>query len=181
MRADPVSRRYAEAVFSLAREQRDFEQWAQELDAIATVMSDPDAVALLNSVRVRPQEKALLIERTLAGVRPQALNLARLLVTKRRVDHAPAIRDAFRAMWDDERGIVHARAVTAVPLTEDEKARLTEQVTRTAGAGSEVQLENTVDPAILGGLILRIGDRVVDGSTRTRLVALRKRLEGVES
>lgn len=175
-RADIVAKRYAEAVFDLARERGDFEAWAQELDAIATLMSDPEAAAILSSVRVRPEAKAVFLERSLPGLRPEALSLARLLVANRRVAQAAAIRDLYRALWDEHRGIIHAQAVTAVPLDEEEKGRLTRRLADMTG--KQVVLETKTDPSILGGLIVRIGDRVIDGSTRTKLLALRKRMEG---
>lgn len=176
MRRDGVAKRYAAAVFELAREQGDFDEWASELDTLATVLSNPEVEAVLANTRVRSQEKDALLRHLLAGLRPAAINLARLLVANRRVSYAPAIRDAYRAKLDEQRGIVHARVTTAVPLSEQEKERLADRLAEITGG--RVELEAAVDPAILGGLIVRIGDRLIDGSTRAKLLALRRRLQG---
>jgi F-type H+-transporting ATPase subunit delta len=115
----------------------------------------------------------------LSGVRPTSLNLARVLIANDRVDYAPAIRDFFQAMLDARRGVVHARVTSAVPLADAEKAQLSNKLA--AMTGGQVDLQTEVNPDLIGGLVVRIGDRLIDGSVRAKLVALRRQLEGVAS
>jgi len=180
MRVDGVARRYAQAVFELARESGDLDKWSRDLDAVAAIMSDPEIAPILKSERVRDSEKIGLLEQLLAGVSPQGLNLARLLVKNSRVDYAEAIRLGFNAMLDSQRGIIHAGVTSAVPLGDEEKSQLISHLSEMTG-GAQVDLKTNVDPAILGGIIVRIGDRLIDGSVRAKLTTLRRQLEGVPS
>jgi F-type H+-transporting ATPase subunit delta len=179
MRVDRVARRYAQAVFELAQENGDFDAWARDLDRIASVMAQPEVASILRSERVRGADKTALLEQLLSGVRPTSLNLARVLIANDRVDYAPAIRDAFQAMLDARRGVVHARVTSAVPLADAEKAQLSNKLA--AMTGGQVDLQTEVNPDLIGGLVVRIGDRLIDGSVRAKLVALRRQLEGVAS
>jgi F-type H+-transporting ATPase subunit delta len=179
MRADSVAKRYAQAIFELATENGDYDAWARDLESIATVFGDADVAAVLKSVRVPSRDKEALLDRLLADVRPLGKNLARILVANGRIDHAAAIRDAYRERLDAQRGIVHADVTSAVPLSEEERRELLSRLSSMTGA--TVDLRSRVDPSILGGLIVRIGDRLIDGSTRAKLVALRKQLRGVPS
>jgi F-type H+-transporting ATPase subunit delta len=87
---------------------------------------------------------------------------------------APQVAEAFQELVDAERGIAHAVVTTAVPLSEGER----EAVAKRLGeiAGRQVLVETEVDVGIIGGLIARIGDKLIDGSTRSQLAALRRRL-----
>jgi F-type H+-transporting ATPase subunit delta len=179
MRVDGVARRYAQAVFELARESGNFDQWTRDLDAIAAIMSDAAVAPVLESERVRDADKVALIEQLLAGVSPLGLNLARLLVSNGRVDHAESIRDEFKSLLDTQRGIVHAHVTTAVPIGDEERALLVSRLSQMTGG--QVTLQSEVNPEILGGLVVRIGDRLIDGSVRAKLKTLRRQLEGVAS
>jgi F-type H+-transporting ATPase subunit delta len=104
------------------------------------------------------------------------LNLARLLVRKGRTNLAGDIAAAFRQLVDDESGIAHVYARTAVPIDEAELAALTTRLRDRTG--KNVVLETEVDPSLLGGIVIQIGDQLVDASTRARLQALRGSLVG---
>lgn len=104
----------------------------------------------------------------------QALNLAVLLLENGRVEQAAEVLAEFDTLADAAEGRVRARAVTAVELGEDERRRLEEDLARRFGG--KVRLETAVEPEIIGGLVLRVGDHLVDASVRARLQQLRRRL-----
>jgi F-type H+-transporting ATPase subunit delta len=107
-------------------------------------------------------------------IRPVELNLFRLLRSKTRLALGPSIASYFTELLDQERGVVRARLRTAVPL---DAAQLSAVQQRLAGqTGATVELEAEVDPAIMGGAILQVGDQLIDGSTRRRLQRLRQEL-----
>ena len=109
-------------------------------------------------------------------VQPLVLNLAKLLVTKGRSLDARAVADAFGHMADESEGIGHAEVTTAVELTPAQLVAIEQQLS--TSTGQSIRAVGFVDPRILGGLVVRIGDRLVDGSVRTRLRQLRRELEG---
>ena len=176
---DVAARRYAEAAYLLAHERGNEEAWSAGLDAMAALFGDERAQTLFESTRVPPSQKLGLVERALAGVDPLVLNLARLLARRRRTSLGPQIAEAFQELIDQEKGISHAIVTSAVPLSADDK-RAVERKLREITRG-DVTLDSEVDEGILGGLVVRIGDRLIDGSTRSRLIALKQRLEGARA
>lgn len=91
-----------------------------------------------------------------------------------RIEHIRTILAQYQTLEDETRGHIRARVTSAVPLTADQKRRLASLLV--AMSGTQVEIETVVDPSILGGLIVRLGDRLIDGSVRGRLQALRRRL-----
>ena len=122
-------------------------------------------------------EKLRLLDAGLkAYLSPLAMNLVRLLEQRGKVALAREIQVAFQAMLDDRRGVAHAVVTTAVPLADDERAAVAAKLS--AMTGKQVDVMSVVDASIIGGIVARIGDQLVDGSTRSRLAALKRSLEG---
>jgi F-type H+-transporting ATPase subunit delta len=173
---DVAAKRYAEAAYLIAHQDGTEEVWSAGLSAMSALFGDHQASALLESTRVPSVQKLQMVDRALAGVDPLVLNLARLLLRRNRTSLGPDIAQAFQELVDESKGISHATVTSAVPLSEaDERAvaqRLRE-ITR-----GEVTLQTEVDESILGGLVVRIGDRLIDGSTKSQLLALKRRLAG---
>jgi F-type H+-transporting ATPase subunit delta len=167
-------RRYAEAAFQIAREQGTGERWSEGLSLMAAIFSDPEVAAVMQEARISTADKMRLTERALEGVDPLVLNLARLLVHRGRTALAPQIAEALQELVDAERGIAHAVVTTAVPVSDAEARALAEKLSDISGR--QIVVETQVDEGIIGGLIARIGDRLIDGSTRSQLVALKRRL-----
>ena len=172
-----AARRYAEAAFELAKEGDLLDQWHEDLTTLAAVADDPGALAVLDNPKQPLAGRIALLERAMSGLPPQALNLAKLLLTRGRFALLPQISDLYHRMLDRERNIVRAEVVTAVPLADDDREAIRERLRAMTGA-ADVRLDAEVDPAIIGGLVARVGDRLIDGSTRTRLVQLKRRLAG---
>ena len=171
----PSARRYAEAIFDIATENDSFVQWSGDLQTIADFVGEADVAGLLANSRVPRAQKLRLLEAGLKGnISPLAMNLVRILDERSKLAIARDIQITFQEKFDESRGIAHAVVTTAVALSDDERnaigARLSEIT------GKQVDVTPVVDEAIIGGLIARIGDQLIDGSTRTRLRALKREL-----
>lgn len=173
---EPAARRYAEAAHLLATEDGKRDEWLAGLQALSALFGDPAAQRFFASSRVPAEKKRELIEKALAGSDPKVLSLALLLLRRNRTALGPQIAQAYQEIIDRERGVYHAVVTSAVPLSDAEKAEVQRKLQELTGG--QVELETQVDEDILGGLVVRIGDRLIDGSTRSRLVALKQRLAG---
>ncbi len=176
MRIEVAAKRYAQAAFDIAREKDELDRWVEDLRAIADLTTQPGVVELLASSRVPFEVKERLLRSVLVDISPLALNLARLLVQKGRIALAGQVRDEYQRLLDEHRGMAQALVLTAVPLSEDEERAVAQRLRELTG--KEIVLGRRVDPEILGGLVARVGDRLIDGSTRTRLLELRRKLAG---
>jgi F-type H+-transporting ATPase subunit delta len=176
MIVEAAAKRYARAAFAVALEQGDPRRWLGDLGELSELVARADVAALLQSDRVPDAEKGRLLKAALPDVAPGVLNLARLLVEKRRVRLVGQMRAEFSDLLDEHEGRARAVVTTAVPLSDQQKAEVAEKLG--AVTGKKVSVEQTVDPGILGGLIARVGDTLIDGSTRSRLLALKKALRG---
>jgi F-type H+-transporting ATPase subunit delta len=176
---DVAAKRYAEAAYLIARQDGKEDIWLEGLSSMATLFGSSDSQAFLQNSRVPPSDKAQLVEKALAGVDPLVLNLGRLLLRRGKTALGPQIREAFQELIDAAKGISHATVTSAVPLSASDVSAITEKLTTLTGG--PVVVATAVDDTILGGLVVRIGDRLIDGSTKSKLVALKKQLAGVPS
>ena len=168
-----AAKRYAQAAFEIAGESGDLRAWVDALETMAEFMGREDVGRVLSNSRVEPETKQRLIE---AGLDLPTLpkNLARLLVRKNRTALAGEIATSFRALVEQREGVARAKAVTAVELSEPERQALEQRLEKETGR--KVILETEVDPSLIGGVRVQIGDQLVDASTRARLSALRNNL-----
>jgi F-type H+-transporting ATPase subunit delta len=169
-----VARRYAEAVFDLAAKDNSYEAWAADLDRLGALLDVPIVAKALTSPAVPAREKLNVIAAEAPGLRPQTNNLVSLLLHRERLELLPDIARAYHERLNRMRGIAVAAVTTAVPLDESSRAQLAARLARYVG--QQIEMETTVDPAILGGVIARVGDLLLDGSVRGRLETLRRRL-----
>lgn len=173
--AGAASKRYARAIFELAREEGLVDRWAERLQTVRDILGRPEVTSVLANptidVRRREEAAAALLE---AHAGREVLNLARLLVGANRVGELDGIIEQFHLLADEDAGRVRATATTAVLLTRSDADKLQASLSRRLGR--EVRLHNQVDRAIIGGLVLRMGDRVIDASVATRLQQLRRQL-----
>jgi F-type H+-transporting ATPase subunit delta len=173
---DSAANRYAEAAFGLATDSGTQDQWRDDLASIAELVEHPQAGPYLLSERTSDTDKLRLLERSL-DISPLGMNLTRMMLHRGRLHMAPQVSAAYDRMLDKQRGIEHAEVTTAVPLSEAEQRAVAERLKQITGA-REVRMSNRVDPALIGGMIAQVGDRLIDGSTRTRLIQLKRSLAG---
>ncbi len=173
-----AARRYAEAIFELGDDAGTLDQWQEDLDVLSNVAGDGGALGVLENIKTPMEDRLSLLDRALTGMSPLAQNLARLLVSRGRLGLMPRIASIFDEMLDQHRNVARARVTSAVALSDDERQAVIARVKALTGA-SDVRLETVIDPAIIGGIVLRVGDQLIDGSTRARLIQLRRQLAGV--
>jgi F-type H+-transporting ATPase subunit delta len=168
----PTPRRYAQAAFELALEHDAVDQWSEDLQLISDAIEKADFFALLTAPQVPERIKYQGVDTVLAGAGQHARNLIFVLVDHRSVHFFPAIREQFHALVDAHEGIARAGVTTAVPLMENQRSRVEELLSGLVG--SKVAMTEKVDEDIIGGVIARVGDHLIDGSVRTRLDGLRE-------
>jgi F-type H+-transporting ATPase subunit delta len=168
------AKRHAQAVFQIASENNEVEKWRSELKEIATTLKDPQLRAILEDPKVHLSEKEKLISKCLPELSQLALNFTYLLVAKQRLGILEQIVSEYERMADAHQGLEHARVVTALPIDKQEEVKLTEHLATITG--KKILLTTEVDPAIIGGFVARVGDKLIDGSTKAKLEALKRSL-----
>jgi F-type H+-transporting ATPase subunit delta len=172
------ARRYAQAVFEMALEKKELEQWQSDLQKIAGAVSDANFLAALESPKIKIDDKTRLLSELLGDINPLALNLVRLLIAKASISIIGNIAEEYQRLLDSYHGIEPAEVITAVPLDDKDMQKLTENLSDLVG--KKVVLKSKVDPDVIGGIVARVGGKLLDGSTRSKLAALRRELVGAE-
>jgi len=173
-RQRPTARRYAQAIFQLALQRGDAERWRQDIQTMADVTRSQGVTMLLESPNLSEADKLATIKQVLPDLSPLGANLMALLAQQRALLMLPRIQQSLQVMLDQHEGRVRATAVTAVPMQQTERQQVLDKLR--ALWQRDIVLESRVDPAVVGGLIVRVGDHVIDGSTRGRLQTLRRTL-----
>ena len=174
-RPTTAARRYAEAAFEVALRDETVEAWRAELANASTILGDEQLMrGLTNPAVALPSREAVVTGTLAARVSRPVLNLVLLLLHRGRIELLPRIAAEFKRLDDRRLGISSATATSAAPLEPDEVRALTSRLEQLTGG--RVELDLRVDPSILGGLVVRVGDRLIDGSVRGRLERLRNRL-----
>ena len=169
------ARRYAQAVFAIALEQSDPDRWLDDLALLADAMENDDFASFLDAPHFTLIQKTSLIEDALSNsVSRLALNLISLLASRNSARLLASIAEAYQRMLDEHNGIERAEIVSAVPLSVQRQSRIENMLTNIVS--KEITTTARIEPQILGGFVARVGDKVIDGSTRTRLDELRREL-----
>jgi len=175
-----VARRYAQALFELAAEQHKIDEYEKELSAVvATIGTDRELAAFLKNQVIAPSEKKEVFRKTFGDrVSPAMASFLDIVVEKKREAWLPAIAEAYTARADRARGVQEVEVRTAVALSDEDLAAIGASLEQSLKA--KVRLQARVDPRLIGGVTLKIGDRLVDGSVRGRLDRLKSRLVRAE-
>ena len=175
VRQDSAARRYAEAAFQVAMRDRTLATWRADLETASEIAGDARSLAVLANPAVPMERRQEVLGHLLTDqVSQPALNLIALLLRRGRIEALPRVAVEFRRLDDQRQGVTHATATSATALTQDEVQALTARLEQTSGGRIELALH--VDPSLLGGLVVRVGDRLIDGSVRGRLERLRNQL-----
>jgi len=170
------ARRYAQAVFEIATERNALEKWQEDLQSVVDAVGQPELAALMRNPRLPISAKRQVLQEALPKASAEAVNLATILVLRGRLEAlAQPIAAEFARRLDEVRGILRVELVTAVEMDSGQRTAVERQLAESTG--KQIRMEQRVDPDILGGIVIRIGDRVVDGSVRSKLRGLRHSLE----
>jgi F-type H+-transporting ATPase subunit delta len=180
MTVNAYARRYSQAIFRMALQEKDLNRWQSDLRRVTALMKDSALFSLVTNPKITWKEKNKTLTQRLGDVNPLAIKLVQLLDAKGKLATLDDITEEYQAMVDNYRGIEGteiAEVTTAVPLDEAYQLKVAQRLTDIIG--KPVLLRPKVDPAIIGGIIIRVGDKLIDGSIRSKLAALRKDLGGV--
>ena len=168
---------YAEALYSLAKEEALAASILEELDALDTAfVQEPDFLRLLATPSLSKDERFTIIDDSFRGkVHPYVLNFMKILTGKGYVRHFGQCCAAYRQRYNADHGIISVLAVSAVALTDAQREKLQRKLETVTG--KTVQLQNRVDPACLGGVRLDYDGRRVDGTVMNRLESIRTMLK----
>jgi F-type H+-transporting ATPase subunit delta len=171
--------RYASALFDLAREQKQIDAVSRSLEALRQALADSkDFADLVESPLVSRDEsgKAFAALAPQLGLDPITTNFVGVLARNGRKGQLSAVIRSFRRLASEHRGESTAEVITARPLNDDQIAQLKAQLR--ARAGRDVNIEAEVDPAILGGIVVKLGSQQIDASIRTKLNRLASAMKG---
>jgi F-type H+-transporting ATPase subunit delta len=171
--------RYASALFDLARDQRQIESVGNSLDTLGQALLDSkDFAELVSSPLVSRDEagKSFAALAPQLGLDPITANFLGVLARNGRKNELRNVIRAFRRLAADHRGETTAEVVTARPLNDDQLAALKAQLRNRAGR--DVAIDATVDPNILGGIVVKLGSQQIDASIRTKLNRLASAMKG---
>jgi F-type H+-transporting ATPase subunit delta len=176
MNAATIGRNYAEALLSLARKGGDVEQWGELLNGIAVAMGENQTLrTFLESPKLAASQKIEILEKALGRrVPPLFLRYIDTVIRKRRQMLIPQIATEYQALIDESENRLHANVTVAREPADSEREALARQLTKVFG--KRVVPHISLNPGILGGVIVRVGDTVMDGSVRKRLSVLKQRM-----
>jgi F-type H+-transporting ATPase subunit delta len=174
------ARRYTRTIFRMAQQNKQLNQWQSDLRKIAGLIDDKALYDLMVNQQISWAEKEKVFSQRLGEVNPRAKKLVALLSTRGKLEQVREISEEYQRLLDNYRGIEGAEiaeVVTAIPLESDYQLKLAQRITEIIG--KPIILKPVVDPNIIGGIVIRVGDKLIDGSLRTKLAALRKEMGGV--
>ena len=177
-RRETAARRYADAAFQIGRQEGTLDDWERDLLALGGALADPQLLAVVEHPAVPFAEKEAVIRRAAGSdVRSEAMNLILLMVRRGRPGQIPRMIDRFGELLRTERGIALAEVWTARELEPQQRAAVEDRLQELTG--HRIEMNEIVDESLIGGIAVRIGDRLYDASVRSRLERLRARLTAV--
>ena len=175
---EEIAQVYARSLFQVAQEQGKLDVVREELGQVSeTLEPNHDMRLFFFSPYFSTEEKREGLRSTIQGADPVTMNLLDVLVENHRLPVVPRIRREYERLWRDANDLLPVTVTSAVELDDAVVARIGEEIGRQTGR--KVELTRTVDPSIVGGVVIKVGDKLVDGSVKTRLRRLRRELEGV--
>lgn len=171
-----VAKRYAVALFQLAKEQNALDRFEAELRTIKQVFNEnEDFLTVLSNPKLSIDRKKLMVKEAFSSFSQMTLNTLYLLLDRHREDMILDVADEFIELANNEHGIAEAKVFSVRPLSEDEKTGISSVFAAKVGKVS-LKIENVVDKSLIGGVKLRIGNRIYDGSVKGKLERLEREL-----
>ncbi len=175
-----IAGRYASALFELAGEQGQIDAIGKDLARFDGLISDSNDLAYLVKsplIKAEDQVQALGAVLAKAGITGAAANFIKLVASKRRLFALRGMVKAYQALFDAKKGVVRAEVSSALPLSAAERASVKQALDQSTG--KDVQMSEKVDPALIGGLVVKLGSRMVDASVRTKLNSIKFAMNNV--
>jgi ATP synthase F1 delta subunit len=172
---EKIAQVYARALFEVAREHGKLDEIREQLAQFAAALNEHRELAVFFfSPYFSQQEKQEALERVIQGADPIFINFLNLLIEKHRMPVIFRIRDAFERLWEEENRTLPVEITSAIELDQGTIEKIAKQIGERTGR--KVKLATRVDPEILGGLVVRVGNAILDASIRNRLEQLRRQV-----
>lgn len=164
-----VSRTYSEALFDVAHEEDRLKDIQSEFTWVMNQCIEyPEFFEIIKTPKISIDEKKMILQETFKDhISPSLLNFLMIIIDKKRGADLLEIKSDFDERVDDYHNIVKATVESVVPLTEEQLIKLKERLTHLTGKSVEIQ--SVINPTILGGLVVRVGDKLIDGSVKFKL------------
>ncbi|MGL4736739.1 MAG: ATP synthase F1 subunit delta [Cellulosilyticaceae bacterium] len=177
--AQLVTKRYATALFDIANEQGAMKSFEDQVKTMKEVLeNEKDFFTLLSHPSILQAEKIQVVENIFDGrVAEELVGLLVLIIKKGRQDLILDIFETFLTMAKADRGVILAAVTSAVPLKDEQLAQIKANIEK--NTGKTIELEAAVDSSLIGGMIIKVGDKVVDGSVRGKLSGLKTQLNNL--
>ncbi|SDI04081.1 ATP synthase F1 subcomplex delta subunit [Alteribacillus persepolensis] len=176
MISSQAANRYAGALFDLAKEKGVLEDTRAELETVKNVFQDNEQLlALLHHPKVSHEKKEQLLREGFAGASELVQNMLLLLLEKDRIDNIVLVAESFQQLADEEQKVGHAVVSTVKPLSESERTLISEKFAKKVGKDT-LYIENQIDPQLVGGIKVQIGDTIFDGSVKGQLNRMEREL-----
>ena len=180
MKETLVGKRYALALFQLALENNELEKMEEELSVLKEVFeTNKDFYAFLESPKITREKKKQVLSTVFSGFSERVLNALNLMIDRNRIDHIVPMAEIFIGLSYEHRGIAKSIVESARPLSEEEKATISKVFAAKVGK-KDLEIQNKVNSDILGGIKVRIGNRIYDGTLQGKLERLRRKLVGYQ-
>jgi F-type H+-transporting ATPase subunit delta len=171
-----LARPYAVAAFKRAKETDSIKKWSQNLAFMSAVLSDKDISVIIDNPKISKQDvSAFVLDICQGQIDEEAENLLRLLVHNNRLSLAPVIAELFEVYKTEDAGYVDVEVFVAYSFSKEDKPKFASTLEKTLG--KKVNMKVTVDKSLIGGVLVRAGDRVIDGSIRGQLQNMQKTLQ----
>ncbi len=176
-----VSKTYGDALFAVALEENRMDEFFEAVKVVADILRTNDEFSkLMNHPKIMKEEKVKIVEEAFKnGVPKEVVGIMTLLITKGRAAEMLSVFDYFIELVKEEKKIGRADVVTAVPLNEEQKVKVEKKLLDTTKYET-FEMNYSVDTSLIGGMVIRIGDRVVDSSIKTKLFELTRELRKVQ-
>ncbi len=174
-----IGRKYGKALLSIGKEDGKYREYAKELEEMERLLDrEEDAKVVLTSPRYSRDVQKKVLDSIVKKLRFSDVikNFLSLLVEKRRLRFLPEINLIYRKLLDEFLNIERAKVISAIPLPEESIGKIRETLEKMTGKSIIVEVEE--DAAIIGGIVAKVGDLVLDGSVRTQLMSLKDTLRG---
>ena len=173
-----LAKRYGGSLYDLAAEEGLSDQLLEDFRvAAASIAEEPQYLRLLSTPGIPKKERCGLIDQAFAGAHPYLVNFLKLLCEQELLGELPGCLAAYRARYNEDHNILEVRAVSAVPLSEENRRKLIAKLEQMTG--KSIELTEKVDPSVLGGIRLDLGGVRLDGTVQQRLETLRTEIDSV--
>ena len=171
-----LSERYAKALWQIAEERNEIDKFNKELSEVTNAISEnPDIEGFFVNPVIKIPDKKEVLQKSFEGkVDEEIYNFLDLLIDKNRIFLLGSIKSLFEQKIAEKQNILNVEAQTVIPLDEDMRGKLAEKLEKITG--KNINIINVIDESIIGGVILRFGGNVIDGSVQTQLKKIQKQL-----